>query len=94
MVKPITYENPPVSLNFSTTNHERNQGKTNQPGKIRIKTPKIDDEAMLLISLASVSCTQQNKDEDRVSQKESITRKEQIQELTTKYIPPHLRKVD
>ena len=46
------------------------------------------------ISLALISRAQQNKNEDRVFQKETIVWKEQIQEQTTKYIPLDLGKVD
>jgi len=55
---------------------------------------KLDNEAMPKRSLASFSCSLQNKNIDRVSQKETVTQKEQIQEPTTKYIPHQLRKVD
>jgi hypothetical protein len=58
-----------------------------------MKEVKVD-EAPPKISLASISCTQQNRNEEDVPQKETITQKDQIQQLTTKYIPPHLRKVD
>jgi hypothetical protein len=47
---------------------------------------------MLEVSLASISFTPQTKNE--VSQKETITQKHQIQELTSKYFLPHLKKVD
>jgi hypothetical protein len=42
-------------------------------------------------NLHQTSCTQQNRNEEKLSQKETVNQKEETQELTTKYIPPHLR---
>jgi hypothetical protein len=53
----------------------------------------INNEAPQKISLASILCAQQNRNEEDVPQKDTITQKDQIQ-LTTKYTPPHLRKAD
>jgi hypothetical protein len=78
-----------TSPKSSTTIHEISQGRTSQPNKIKIETPKIDDEALPTLSLASISCTQQNGNED-IFEKETTTKKEQVKE----YISPHLRKVD
>jgi hypothetical protein len=54
----------------------------------------IDDKAIPALSLASISWTQQNRNQEDMSQKETTTRKEQVQDPAIKYIPPHLRKVD
>jgi len=54
---------------------EINQGRTSQPNKIKIKikTSKKDGKAMPTLYLTSISCTQQNKNEKDVSEKETTT---------------------
>jgi hypothetical protein len=89
--EPITYEDLLVSPEIFDHSSQRSQGRTSQPNEIKIKIPMIDNKMMPKISLASISCTQQNRNEEDISQKETTTHKDQIQELTTKYIPPHLK---
>ena len=58
--EPETYENPLESLNSLTTVHERDQDRTSQPNRFKIKIPTIDNEAPPKILLSSISCAQQN----------------------------------
>jgi hypothetical protein len=44
------------------------------------------------ISLASISCTQQNRNEEDVPQKKLLLKGPNTT-MTTKYIPPHLRRL-
>jgi hypothetical protein len=52
------------------------------------------DEIPQKASLASISCVQQNRNEENELQREIITprKKNQIQQSIAKYIPPHLKK--
>ena len=92
-IKPETYENRPRSLNSSTTAHERDRGSISQSGRFTIEILGLTKESWPHISLASMLCAQQNRNED-VLQTNTITPKYQIQQPITKYILPHLRKVD
>ena len=73
----------------------RSTGKTSEPYRFKIGILTIENENDTLpkLSLASISCVQQNKNED-VHRKETITPKDQIQQPIAKYIPPYLHKVD
>ena len=52
------------------------------------------DETPDKVSVSSISCTLPNKSEDDVLQRETITQKNQTQEITTKYVLPHRRKIE
>jgi hypothetical protein len=64
MIEPKTYKNRPISPNPSTTLHERSEDRTSQPSRFKLEIPMIENEAPPKISLASISCTQQNRNED------------------------------
>ena len=80
----------------NTTIHERSTGKTSEPNRFKIGILTIENENDTLpkLSLASISCVQQNRNEEDVHKKETITPKDQIQQLIAKYIMPRLKKVD
>lgn len=80
-------------MNSSTTAHERDRGSISQSGRFTIEILGLTKESWPHISLASMLCAQQNRNED-VLQTNTITPKYQIQQPITKYILPHLRKVD
>lgn len=70
----------------------------------QVKVQKLDDEITVAYntysdqdntpqkaSATSISCIQPNRNKDHKLQGKTITPKDQLQPLITKYIPPHLK---
>jgi len=54
----------------------------------------IDNETMSKVSSTSISSTQQNRNGEEISKKETTVYKDQIKQSITKYIMPHIRKAN
>ena len=57
----------------------RSTGKTSEPNRFKIGLLTIENNALPKISLASISCVQQNRNEEDAHQIETITPKDQLQ---------------
>jgi hypothetical protein len=94
MIELKTYKNLLVGPNSSTMLGGRGQGRRSQPNRFKIKTLMIYNETLPKIPSTSISCAQQNRNEEDMPQIKTITLKDQIQQPIPKYILPHLKKVD
>ena len=89
-----TYENLLESPKSSTPIHERGQDRTSQPNNFIIEILTFHKETPPIISLASISCIQQNRKEEDIPQAKINPRKDKIHQASEKYIPPHFKKTN
>ena len=72
-----------IDLKFKLFAQFTNKVRVEQvnPIDLKIEISTIDNEAPSIISLASISCAQQNRNEEDMLQTKIITRKDQMQQL-------------